>query len=125
MGGPTAILKDNPDASTIFLSECSAKLHPARCLAIDPKFYDQGVLHVEFQANKQQLGQVRTFLATGGFSLPSFIGPYTVVHPITPHGGGAGAGGTGTGGVPHTHPSAPVHPHGPNAPQYGAPPGLN
>lgn len=97
--GPTAILKDNPDASTIFLSECSAKLHPARCLAIDPKFYDQGVLHVEFQANKQQLGQVRTFLATGGFSLPSFIGPYSVVHPIVPHSGAGGAS-NGSGSVP-------------------------
>jgi len=103
--GPVSILKDNPDASTIFLSECSAKLHPARCLAIDPKFYDQGVLHVEFQANKQQLGQVRSFLATGGFSLPSFIGPYSVVHPLVPHGpagGGANGGGSGSGSVPQT-----------------------
>lgn len=77
--GDTSTLLGNSLAGTTFLAECSAKLHPIRCIALSPQWLTKGVVHLEMQGTKLQLNEADRVLRLKPFTIPSFPGDYTLI----------------------------------------------
>lgn len=98
--GDTSTLLGNPTAGATFLAECSAKLHPIRCIALSPQWLTKGVVHLEMQGTQLQLNEADRVLRQNPFTLPSFPTSYTLITRE------------------NNRPSRPSHPSSPTGPSY-------